>query len=133
MTKIFLDTVGLIALWDENDQWHEAAREAYALLRTSRFIGVTTDAVLHECGNAAARRPYRRDVGELRQRLRAKGRVLALTAEEWDQAWRAYDHGDAAAAGIVDQASFVVMRRLGLRQAFTNDAHFAAAGFETLF
>jgi len=25
------------------------------------------------------------------------------------------------------------MRRLGLTQAFTNDAHFKAAGFETLF
>jgi hypothetical protein len=25
------------------------------------------------------------------------------------------------------------MRRLGLTQAFTNDAHFQAAGFETLF
>jgi predicted nucleic acid-binding protein len=25
------------------------------------------------------------------------------------------------------------MRRLGIRQAFTNDEHFRAAGFETLF
>ena len=37
------------------------------------------------------------------------------------------------AAGIVDQVSFVVMRRLGLTRAFTNDWHFRAAGFETLF
>ena len=35
--------------------------------------------------------------------------------------------------GIVDHVSFVVMRRLGLTQAFTNDAHFRAAGFEVLF
>jgi predicted nucleic acid-binding protein len=34
---------------------------------------------------------------------------------------------------IVDQISFAVMRRLGLTQAFTNDNHFRAAGFETLF
>ncbi len=26
-----------------------------------------------------------------------------------------------------------VMRRLGIRQIFTNDKHFAAAGFEVLF
>jgi predicted nucleic acid-binding protein len=29
--------------------------------------------------------------------------------------------------------SFSVMRRLGLTRAFTNDRHFAAAGFEALF
>ena len=33
----------------------------------------------------------------------------------------------------VDQLSFQVMRRLGLTEAFTNDQHFQAAGFTTLF
>jgi predicted nucleic acid-binding protein len=45
----------------------------------------------------------------------------------------AYDRGDASQAGIVDHVSFIVMRRVGIRQAFTNDRHFTAAGFETLF
>ncbi len=39
----------------------------------------------------------------------------------------------AGQAGIVDQVSFVVMRRLGITEAFTNDRHFQAAGFHTLF
>ena len=39
----------------------------------------------------------------------------------------------AGQAGIVDQVSFVVMRRLGLDEAFTNDRHFQAAGFATWF
>jgi len=25
MTPVFLDSVGLIALWDKDDQWHDAA------------------------------------------------------------------------------------------------------------
>lgn len=29
--------------------------------------------------------------------------------------------------------SFAVMRRLGITEAFTNDRHFQAAGFATLF
>jgi predicted nucleic acid-binding protein len=33
----------------------------------------------------------------------------------------------------VDHISFVVMRRLGVTKAFTNDRHFRAAGFEVLF
>ena len=28
MTPIFLDTVGLLAVWDEDDQWHAAAQSA---------------------------------------------------------------------------------------------------------
>ena len=40
---------------------------------------------------------------------------------------------DATSAGIVDQVSFAVMRRLGITDAFTNDRHFKAAGFRALF
>ena len=40
---------------------------------------------------------------------------------------------EADDAGIVDHVSFVVMRRLGISDAFTNDRHFKAAGFNTLF
>ncbi|HUP80150.1 MAG TPA: hypothetical protein VM260_16470 [Pirellula sp.] len=39
----------------------------------------------------------------------------------------------ASQAGIVDQVSFIVMRRRGIIEAFTNDKHFEAAGFRVLF
>jgi uncharacterized protein len=133
VNKVFLDTVGLIAHWDVADQWHEDASRAYERIRRARFISVTTLPVLIECGNASARRPYRRDVNALRKELAAHGRLIVPTDEDWELAWNAYDRGEAATAGIVDHVSFVVMRRLGITQAFTNDAHFKAAGFETLF
>jgi uncharacterized protein len=133
MSMVFLDTVGLIALWDDTDQWHKEACEAYSKFRTSRLKGITTDAVLLECGNAASRRPYRRDVSELRRQMFLKGLVVSISDDEWELAWQAYERGDAASAGIVDQSSIIVMRRLGVRQIFTNDRHFEAAGFEVLF
>jgi hypothetical protein len=40
---------------------------------------------------------------------------------------------EADSAGLVDHVSFTIMRRLGISKAFTNDGHFRAAGFETLF
>ena len=56
MNQVFLDTVGMIAVWDDTDQWHVAARAAYgALLGQGRRL-VATSFVLCECGNAAARR-----------------------------------------------------------------------------
>jgi predicted nucleic acid-binding protein len=133
MTPVFLDTVGLIAVWDDTDQWHAAAQAAYQRLLAQRRPLVTTDLVLYECGNAAARRPYRSDVNELRQYLVREQLLVTPTAEELETAWAAYDQGAAGQAGIVDHVSFVVMRRLGITEAFTNDRHFQAAGFVTLF
>ena len=87
MRFVFLDTAGLLAVWDESDQWHEQACPVYEALLVEDFVPVTTPYVLAECANAAARRSFRRDVVALR-----------------------------------DQLSFVVMRRFGLREAFTNES-----------
>ena len=133
MKEVCLDTVGLIAVWDAADQWHAAADAAYQdLLRQGRPL-VTTPLVLLECGNAAARRPYRLRVNVLRQTLAQAGLLIEPAAPEMEDAWAAYDRGEAGLAGIVDQASFIVMRRLGITDAFTNDRHFQAAGFTLLF
>src|SRR4051794_34102893 len=100
MTGVFLDTVGMIAVWDTSDQWHAPAEAAYrALLAQGRRL-VTTNLVLLECGNAAARRPYRQRVDPLRRAFEGEGLVFDPTAEEWEQAWTAYDRGEAGDAGI---------------------------------
>lgn len=133
MNDVFLDTVGLLAVWDVADHWHVPADSAYQdLLRQGRRL-VTTPLVLLECGNAAARRPYRLRVNVLRLSLGQAGLLMEPTVSEIENAWAGYDRGEAAQAGIVDQVSFVVMRRLGITEAFTNDRHFQAAGFTVLF
>jgi hypothetical protein len=124
---------GLIAVWDVADQWHEAADAAYQeLLKRQRRL-VTTSLILLECGNASARRPYRQQVNVLRQYLRKEGLLVDPTTQEIEEAWSAFDRSEAAGAGIVDQLSFQVMRRLGITEAFTNDKHFQAAGFTVVF
>lgn len=133
MRAVFLDTVGLIAVWDTSDQWHAAADATFSDLLLQGIPLVTTAYVLLEAGNAAARRPYRSRVNVLWKQLKIAGLLYEPTDDELETAWAAYDNGDAAAAGIVDQTSFVVMRRLGLTDAFTNDRHFQAAGFSVLF
>jgi uncharacterized protein len=60
MNPVLLDTVGLIAVWDKADQWHDEAEPVFlSLVRSGRTI-LTTTLILYECGNAAARRPYRK-------------------------------------------------------------------------
>lgn len=133
MRSVFLDTVGLIALWNRSDQWHSAAAAAYQSLDPNATRFITTTYVLLECANEAARRPYRDRVIVLREDLILAGDLYEPTSQDLDTAWADYARGLAGSAGIVDHVSFAVMRRLGLTEAFTNDRHFAAAGFMTLF
>jgi predicted nucleic acid-binding protein len=129
---VFLDTVGLLAVWDESDQWHRAAQACFLDLVGCRAELVTSSFVLLECGNAAARRPYRSAVSRLRKQMEP-GYLVVPTLEDWQTAWLAFERGVADNAGIVDHVSFTIMRRMGIAKAFTNDEHFRAAGFETLF
>lgn len=94
---------------------------------------MTTPLIFIECGNAAARTPFRPRVDALRRSFLDEGSLIEPSDDELDEAWSAYSRGMAGQAGVVDHVSFVVMRRLGLTQAFTSDVHFKAAGFETLF
>ena len=133
MNGVFLDTVGLLAIWDTRDQWHGAAEAAFLDLINANTRLLSTPYVLVECGNAAARTPFRLRVNAIRVGLQEDGLLIEPTDDETELAWEAYDRGEAGDAGIVDHISFIVMRRLGLTTAFTNDKHFKAAGFVTLF
>ncbi len=132
MNGVFLDTVGLLALWDEGDQWHAAAADAFAQAHRQPHPTAHHNFILLECDNAAARRPYRRGVNALRQVLLQRGELTTPSEQDWQLAWEAFDRGESGGAGIVDHVSFVVMRRLDIKRVFSNDKHFAAAGFQVL-
>jgi predicted nucleic acid-binding protein len=133
VNTVFLDTVGLLALWDETDQWHDAAAAAMDHMQGEGVVAVSTTFVLLECGNAASRRPYRLAVDRLRRALDEAACLMRPTEDDWASGWSGFVRGDCGDAGIVDQISIAVMRRMGIAKAFTNDRHFQAAGLETLF
>jgi predicted nucleic acid-binding protein len=133
MNKVLLDTVGMLAVWNVRDQWHPAAAPVFAALVAAGTDFYTTSYILLECGNAATRTPFRADVVELREQLRADGKLIEPTEADCQAEWEAYRRGQPGQAGIVDQISFAVMRRLSIIDAFTNDRHFREAGFNPLF
>src|ERR1051325_11506904 len=93
MRTIFLDTVGLIALWNRSDQWHAAATAAFASLTPNLTRLDTTTYILLECGNEATRRPYRNKVIDLRRDLILSGDLIEPTGSDIDQAWADYEQG----------------------------------------
>jgi predicted nucleic acid-binding protein len=133
METVFLDSVGMLALWNRRDQWHAVAAKAFKPLVTTPSRFVTTTLVLYECGNAAARLSFRGQVVKTYRSMINTGAVILPTDADIEEGWKNYDRDGRGAAGIVDQISFAVMRRLGLMRAFTNDKHFSAAGFQVLF
>ena len=133
MNTIFLDTVGLVALWNRVDQWHLAATAAFQKVTLKRRVFTTTSFILLECGNTATRRDYRNQPNRLREKLEICNQLIFPTHEDRSHAWEAYMQSHTDKAGIVDHVSFQIMRRLGIIEAFTNDKHFEAAGFKVLF
>ena len=133
MKTIFLDTVGLIALWDRRDQWHPVAKSSLASLDKTATRFVSTSFVMLECANHAARRSYRYEVVKMRDELDAIGDLFEPRPEEIRSAWDEYANGRVGTASIVNLVSFATMRRLSIKQVFSNDQHFNAAGFELLF
>jgi uncharacterized protein len=133
VSDVFLDTVGLLALLDADDQWHGAADSAYQGIKAAGRDFVTTSFILLEAGNAATRTSFRQHVSAIRRDLMERDQVIVPLPLDWEGGWVMYDHNFANRASIVDCVSFAVMRRLGLTEAFTNDQHFQAAGFTTLF
>jgi predicted nucleic acid-binding protein len=130
---VFLDTVGLLALWDRSDQWHVPASQAFQKLSADRAGLYTSSLVLLECANAAARRPYRSIVAALWREMTEAERVFHPTDNDLEEAWLEYERGPVGGPGVVDLISFRAMRHLSIDRAFSNDRHFRAAGFQVLF
>ena len=131
---VFLDTVGLIALLNQDDQYHHRAAEAFARIgQTARKV-ITTDLVLAELGNSLARTALREDVFWLIRQLHEdrSSTVLYVTRQRFHEALELYHARQDKSWGLVDCVSFTVMRSKRLIDAFTADHHFEQAGFNCL-
>src|SRR5438105_3839501 len=96
MTHAFLDTVGLLAVWNSSDQWHAVATAVYQQLLALRRPILTTTFVLLECGNAASRNSVLRShVADARRWLERNDLLIVPTADDWTEAWAAYERREA--------------------------------------
>lgn len=127
---IFLDTSAVYALADAGDTNHLLAKDRFAAaLETGREIVTHNYVVIeslsllqHRLGPAAAR-AFAESLRALRVEW-VSPEIHAAAAKQWTQGRRN--------VSFVDQVSFVVMRKSGIRIAFAFDRDFEAAGFTLL-
>ena len=130
-SKIFVDTLFVVALINRRDQYHQLARELAE--RFDAYPLLTTDAVLLEVGNALARN-YKDEAVEIIEHFFSSEEVeiVRLTPELFDKGFALYKSYQDQSWGLVDCISFVVMREANVTQALTCDRHFIQAGFQAL-
>ena len=129
---VFVDSGAWIALALTRDPFHLRAVEAWqgmaelrAKLYTSAPIALETFTFLDR--NAA------RDVAlGWKEALKVVDglTVLGCTAEDIELAWKYFERRDLHKLSAVDATSFVLMKKEGIKQAFSFDHHFASVGFK---
>ena len=130
-TRIFIDTLFVVALINPRDQHHAKAIELAAKYENHPFL--ITDAVLLEVGNGLARN-YKQEAIEVIEGFFDSEEVdiVRLTPELFEQAFDLYKKYKDKDWGLIDCISFIVMTEAGVNQALTFDQHFEQAGFEAL-
>ena len=129
--KTFIDTLFVVPLANQRDQYNRQATDLAAAYEGQQFL--TTDAVLLEIGNALARRYRRQAVVILEDLLSSDDvEVVPLTPALFGKALAVYKAHEDKEWGLIDCISFVAMRQSRIEDALTFDIHFVQAGFRAL-
>ncbi len=132
--EIFVDTSGYYAMLVRDDDGHAGVGRILRDARKRKRRFVTTDYVLDETATLLKARKLTHLLSSFFEKLDAS-KVIRI---EWTDADMFHDtrtfflkHADQAWS-FTDCLSFLVMKRLHLRDALTKDAHFRQAGFQPL-
>jgi predicted nucleic acid-binding protein len=129
---IFVDTSALFAVIDFDDHQHRVAFAAWRGLVDAKEPLITTNYVVVELFSLAQSRLGFDAVRELENDAFPLLDVVLVDPAIHRAAVAAVFAAGRRNLSLVDCASFEVMRRRGLRTAFTLDRHFAEQGFDTV-
>lgn len=130
MSRVFIDTSAFLALLDADDSGHRRTRAAWVTLlesnvslSTSNYILVETFALVQNRLGLEAVRVFQEDIVPLLD-------IRPIDAQVHTAAIGALLAAGRKHLSLVDCSSFEIMRRSGIRKAFTLDRHFREQGFE---
>lgn len=132
MKAVFADTWFYIAFLDARDLNHE---RVVCFARENAPKVITTRWILAELANALSRRPIRSRAAAFLRAIESDTatRIISESDELFERGERLYEQRPDKDWSLTDCISFVVMEREEIREALTNDHHFAQAGFVATF
>ena len=128
--RIFIDTSALYALLDGDDNNHAKAKKAWGEIIQPENTVVTSNYVLVETFALVQTRLGLEAVRGLQEDLVPILHVEFVTFAIHRLGVAALLSASRRGLSLVDCVSFEVMRDLGIKTAFTFDAHFREQGFE---
>mgnify|MGYP001324494788 CR=1 FL=1 len=132
--SVFLDTSGWLALLNSGDPQHQSADRIWRQVIGSSTRVIFTDWIVAETGNGSARSQSRHRFVDAVKAILGDRRVelIVIDSELMLRSLDFYVQHSDKSYGLVDCASFIVMRDRGITEAFTSDVHFEQAGFARL-
>jgi len=134
VTSAFLDTSGLIALVNIDDQWHRKAEIVWAGLSDSGTGLITTSLVLIELADGLSRVHHRGLALQLVDALERSRRVEIVPVDKHFEklGWQLFRVREDKDWGMTDCVSMSLMTDRRIEDVFTADHHFEQAGFNIL-
>jgi len=127
---VFVDTSAWFALESRRDRNHQRASELLPTLARSRPL-ITSNHVLGESYTLMRKQlGHEAATGFIRSLNRSRRLEILFTPQELEKkAYQLLARYDDQRFSFVDATSFVWMKKLRIREAFTFDQHFTVAGF----
>lgn len=131
MRRLFVDTSGWFSLADEADSNFSLAVRFF---KANTLPLVTTNYIFSETITLMTHRLGHKQAIEFGDRLLSSGSILFYKAKEEDEfrAWEYFKKHSDKKYSYTDCVSFVVMKKLEIKEAFSFDKHFSQAGFKML-
>jgi predicted nucleic acid-binding protein len=131
---VFVDTSAWVGLFVDKDQHHAQAIKALEDLEEEAPDFVTTDYVIAETVARIRRQASHRSAAGVWDRLEGgeTAHVVEVGPGHRALARKWFGKYDQLELSLVDCVSFVVMKELGIEEAFTFDDDFRKAGYVTI-
>ncbi len=132
MTTTWVDTSAFMAVLNSTEYNHPAAKDCWITLLERQTTLICNSYVLLETLALIQRRLGLEAVRDFQQDIMPLLQVEWLQLAQHSSAINLLLSINRRRLSLVDCASFETMRRLGIRQVFTFDKHFAEQGFDVI-
>lgn len=132
--EVFMDSAGFLALWDAGDSHHANAAKLQTELVRGRRRFLTSEYVVDETATLLLVRHSHAAAADFLDTIERSEalRLEWIGPERFHAAANLFRRHADKTWSFTDCVSFVVMRELRIRDAFTTDHHFKQAGFHPL-